>query len=138
MFDVIFNPKIIDKAEKEKQILDFLITLIAQRIFQKYQIEIQLEHTKLMNNFKYKGKQVKIQRVRIKTGPKIEEILEDNKNRIKNMHDSEDLSKRISNQVNEKGQLPQWNFYIYSKKFIEAYIINYWLFLRIINYYISY
>lgn len=115
VFDVIFNPGIIEKAEKQKQVLDFIVTLIAQRIYQKHEIEIQLEHNKLMNNIKYKGKQVKLQRVRVKTGPKIEEILETNSNRMKNLSENEDASKRISNQVNEKGQIPKWNFFIYRK-----------------------
>ncbi len=105
-----------EKANKEKQILEFLLTLIAQRMFQKHNVELQLEHNKLMNNIKYKGKQVRIQRVRIKTGPKIEEILEQNNEKLKNINqDNEDKSKRVSNQVNERGQIPEWNFFIYRK-----------------------
>jgi len=68
-----------------------------------------------MNNIKYKGKQVRIQRVRVKTGPKIEEILEGNQNKMKNLSESEEISRKISNQVNERGQIPLWNFFIYRK-----------------------
>lgn len=68
---------------------------------------------KLMNHFTYKGKQVRVQRVRVKKGPKIEEIL-DNDRRV-NLLENETKVKNISNEVNQKGQIPDWNFYIFRK-----------------------
>lgn len=116
MYDAVFNPKIIEKCDKEQAITEFLITLVSQRLNQKHEIEVMMEHTKLMKNFKYKGKQVRMQRVRAKKGPKIEEILEENKNRMQSLNnENEKISKNISNKVNEQGQVPDWNFFIYRK-----------------------
>ena len=64
-----------------------------------------------MKNLKYKGKFIRPQRVRVRKGPKIEELLEKSNN-TPNFTNAKEMNKII----NEKGKTPNWNFVILKNK----------------------
>lgn len=113
VYDVIISTKMIEKCDKETLVFSFIYTLICNRIMEKFKHQLS-EKFKKLKNLKYKGKTIRTQRVRVRKGPKIEEVL-DNSNIIKesNLKLSQD-----SCQINrEQAKSPEWNFFILKKYF---------------------
>ena len=81
VYDVIISTKMIEKCDKETLVFSFIYTLICNRIMEKFKHQLS-EKFKKLKNLKYKGKTIRTQRVRVRKGPKIEEVL-DNSNIIK-------------------------------------------------------
>jgi hypothetical protein len=108
VYDVIFNTTVVAKAENDPYVFSLMIQLTFERIKQKYSHELSMNFTK-MKNMKYKGKTTKPQRVRVRTGPKIEEVIKDDN--VNNLL-SRDYSKNVSNEVNEKGKTPNWTLLV--------------------------
>jgi hypothetical protein len=106
VYDVIFNTSVVSKAENDPYVFGLMVQLTLERIKQKYSHELSLNFVK-MKNMKYKGKTTKPQRVRVRTGPKIEEVFKEPE-----VNFQRDISKDISNEVNEKGKIPNWNILI--------------------------
>ena len=84
-----------------------MIQFTLERIKQRFNHVLSLNYIKL-KNLKYKGKTVRYQRVRVRTGPKIEEIIKDPE--IKSINEKN--IKEINHEVNERGKSPNWNFII--------------------------
>jgi hypothetical protein len=113
VYDVIIAKKMIDKCDKEPLVLGFVYQLICNRIKEKYNHQIS-ENYKRLKNVKYKGNKVKDQRIRVRKGPKIEEVIESSNNSNKgnaNVKISEDANQSI----NEHAKSPEWNFFILKK-----------------------
>jgi hypothetical protein len=108
VYDVIFNPSVVTKAENDLMMLQFMMQLVSERIKQKYNQEISEEFVKL-KNLKYKGKTMRLQRIRYRPGPKIEEVIKPDTNENLGAINN---SKEISKIVNEKGKTPLWNIFI--------------------------
>lgn len=113
VYDVIFNPSVLVKAEKDAQIFQFMIQLIFNRIKQRFDMDLSLNFIR-MKNMKYKGKTIRSQRVKVRIGPKIEEIIpKEEKMNYQNNISAKDVSKE-SNEG--KGRTPNWNFVILKQK----------------------
>jgi len=71
-----------------------------------------------MKNFNYKGKNIRPQRVKVRQGPKIEEVLktENGTNKDSDFLNNRNMAKEINKQINENAKTPNWNFLILSKK----------------------
>jgi len=67
-----------------------------------------------MKNFSYKGKNIRPQRVKVRKGPKIEEVLtaDSGTNRDSDFLNNRNLAKEINKQINENSKTPNWNFLI--------------------------
>lgn len=74
-----------------------------------------------MKNFNYKGKQIRPQRIKVKQGPKIEEVLktENGTNKDSDFLNNRNMAKEINKQINENAKTPNWNFLIISKDLIQ-------------------
>jgi hypothetical protein len=114
VYDIIINPNVMKKADTDPMLFQFLFQLITSRIQQRFNHEISQEFVKL-KNMKYKGKQVRPQRVRVKAGPKIEEVI-NKKDSAFSMGNNTINPKEINKEINEKGKTPNWNFLIFKNK----------------------
>jgi len=67
-----------------------------------------------MKNFSYKGKNIRPQRVKVRQGPKIEEVLKQNSglNQDSDFLNNRNLAREINKQINENSKTPSWNFLI--------------------------
>jgi hypothetical protein len=110
VYDVIFNTNVVNKAEGDAYVFAMMVQLTFERIKQKYSHELAVNFVR-MKNMKYKGKTTRPQRVRVRTGPKIEEIIRENDNESFN-NANQNISQNVSNVVNEKGRTPNWNILI--------------------------
>jgi hypothetical protein len=110
VYDVIFNPNIVKKAEDDPMVLEFVMQVLSERVKQKYNQELSQEFVKL-KKLKYKGKAIRSQRIRYRKGPKIEEVIKPELDTVKE-HGINLNSKEISKEVNQKGKTPTWNLII--------------------------
>jgi hypothetical protein len=104
VYDVIFNTTVVVKAESDPYVFGLMVQLTLERIKQKNKHELSMNFVK-MKNMKYKGKTTRPQRVRVRTGPKIEEV-------FKEPSPQNYISKNISNEINKKGKAPIWDIFI--------------------------
>lgn len=111
VYDVIFNTNVVKKAEKEAIVFQFMVQLICERIKQRFNHEVSTNFVK-MKNLVYKGKYVRQQRVRVRTGPKIEEVLNPKTVNQTMPSDIGVNSREINKMVNEKGKTPNWSLII--------------------------
>ena len=118
VYDVIISNRMTEKCEKEPLVLTFVYQLICNRIMEKYKHQLNDKFKKL-KKVKYKGKVIRTQRIRVRKGPKIEEVLEDTNSPNKNKDANIKLSTEANQIVNEHAKSPEWNFFILIK-----YIIN--------------
>jgi hypothetical protein len=83
-----------------------------------------------MKNFNYKGKNIRPQRIKVKQGPKIEEVFINEKgtNKDSDFLNNRNMAKEINKQINENAKTPNWNFLIIAKN-----KINIEAFKKIIN-----
>lgn len=74
-----------------------------------------------MKNFNYKGKNIRPQRVKVRKGPKIEEVLKDDQGttRDSDFLNNRNLAKEINKQINENAQTPNWNFLIIRNETVD-------------------
>jgi len=110
VYDVIFHPTIIKKAEEDPMVLQFVMQVVTERIKQKFNQQLSPEFV-IMKKLKYKGKAVRSQRIRYRKGPKIEEVIKPDFDSSKESTVNLD-SKEINKAVNQKGKTPIWNFLI--------------------------
>jgi hypothetical protein len=122
VYDVIFNPSVLNKTENDPASWQLIFNIISERIRQRFNHNINQNFVKL-KNMKYKGKHVKPQRVRVRKGPKIEEVL---KQEEKFGPDIKEIDKSIQN----KGKTPNWNLLILKNyessnfNFIKKLVLN--------------
>lgn len=91
--------------------------MICNRINERFKHQLS-ENYKRMKNLKYKGKAVRTQRIRVRRGPKIEEVM-DGSNNNKNPNSAK-ISKDANQVVNESAKSPEWNFFILKKSTSES------------------
>jgi hypothetical protein len=118
VYDVIFNPNVVKKAENDMMVLQFMVQLVCERVKQRFNQTLSVNNFMKLKNLKYKGKTMRQQRIRVRKGPKIEEIInhnEDNSEKINMIN-----SKQIDKEVNEKGKTPIWNLLILKDKNLTA------------------
>jgi hypothetical protein len=74
-----------------------------------------------MKNFNYKGKNIRPQRIKVKQGPKIEEVFknENGTNKDSDFLNNRNMAKEINKQINENAKTPNWNFLIIAKNKIN-------------------
>ena len=103
-----------EQAEKDPALFQFVVSIVIDRIFQRFKEELSSNFVK-MKNFSYKGKNIRAQRVKVKKGPKIEEVLKDELGESQKDNDflnNRNYAKEINKQVNENAKTPNWNFMI--------------------------
>lgn len=74
VYDVIFNPKVTDQGMKDPEVMKFALTVVCERIMQRFNHRIDFSQFRIMKNIKYKGKSVRSQMVRI-VKKHIEEVI---------------------------------------------------------------
>lgn len=72
VYDFIFNPKSIQKAQKDPQFRQLMVELSFNYVEQKYKHKLNPQFT--LPKLSYKGATVQWQRIKAKKGPKIEEV----------------------------------------------------------------
>jgi hypothetical protein len=115
VYDVIFNTNVTQKADNDPYVFGLMIQLTFERIKQKYSHELSSNFVK-MKNMKYKGKTTRPQRVRVRTGPKIEEIIKEPTDNFSNKN----ISRDVSNEVNEKGKTPNWGLLVLKSSNVDS------------------
>jgi hypothetical protein len=133
VYDVIFNTSIVKKTEDDPMAFQFMYEVVKERIRQRFNHELSQSFIKL-KNLKYKGKVIRQQRVRVRLGPKIEEVIGDDKNGsgLFNQNQQQNLNaKEMSKIVNEKGKTPNWNLIVLKEK--EISIENYGMIIENID-----
>jgi hypothetical protein len=119
VYDVIFNTNVLKKTESDPMAFQFMFEVVRERIRQRFNHELSQSFVKL-KNLKYKGKHVRPQRVRVRVGPKIEEVIkEDNSQNIHLNSTNNPSAKEMSKIVNEKGKTPNWNLIVLKEKEIS-------------------
>jgi hypothetical protein len=118
VYDAIFNPGVLKKTEVEPMVLNFLVSILAGRIKERFKKNINSDKFVRLKNLKYKGKSVRSQRIRARkvkideiinnTNEKDEKKLNDNNDR----HINNNIANEINKEVNEKGKTPNWNLLI--------------------------
>ena len=118
VYDAIFNPGVLKKTEVEPMVLNFLVSILAGRIKERFKKNINTDKFVRLKNLKYKGKSVRSQRIRARkvkideiinnTNEKDEKKLNDNNDR----HINNNIANEINKEVNEKGKTPNWNILI--------------------------
>ena len=118
VYDAIFNPGVLKKTEVEPMVLNFLVSILAGRIKERFKKNINTDKFVRLKNLKYKGKSVRSQRIRARkvkideiinnTNEKDEKKLNDNNDR----HINNNIANEINKEVNEKGKTPNWNLLI--------------------------
>ena len=118
VYDAIFNPGVLKKTEVEPMILNFLVSILAGRIKERFKKNINSDKFVRLKNLKYKGKSVRSQRIRARK-VKIDEIInntnekDDKKlNNNNNGQINNNIANEINKEVNEKGKTPNWNILI--------------------------
>ena len=124
VYDIIMNPSTLKKTENQPMIMSFILTLIANRLKERFKKVILIDKYVRLKNLKYKGKTVRSQRIRARK-VKIDEIINDSNEKDKklkeksgeeNMNSSTNIANEINKEVNEKGKTPNWNFIIIKAK----------------------
>jgi hypothetical protein len=119
VYDVIFNTDIAKKTEEDPMAFQFMYEVVKERIRQRFNHELSQSFIKL-KNLKYKGKAIRQQRVRVRLGPKIEEVIGDKQSESGLFNQQQNINaKEISKIVNEKGKTPNWNMIILKEKEIS-------------------
>ena len=120
VYDIIMNPTTLQKTENQPMIMGFILSLIANRLKERFKKVIIIDKYVRLKNLKYKGKTVRSQRIRARK-VKIDEIINDSnekdkklkeKNEGENMNTNANIANEINKEVNEKGKTPNWNFII--------------------------
>ena len=120
VYDIIMNPTTLQKTENQPMIMGFILSLIANRLKERFKKVIIIDKYVRLKNLKYKGKTVRSQRIRARK-VKIDEIINDSnekdkklkeKNEEENMNTNANIANEINKEVNEKGKTPNWNFII--------------------------
>ena len=118
VYDAIFNPGVLKKPEVEPMVLNFLVSILAGRIKERFKKNINSDKFVRLKNLKYKGKSVRSQRIRARK-VKIDEIInntnekDDKKlNNNNNGQINNNIANEINKEVNEKGKTPNWNILI--------------------------
>ena len=139
VYDIIMNPTTLQKTENQPMVLGFILSLIANRLKERFKKVILIDKYVRLKNLKYKGKTVRSQRIRARK-VKIDEIINDTnekdkklkeKNEENNMNANANIANEINKEINEKGKTPNWNFIIIKAK--ETSDINGALFKEIEN-----
>ena len=141
VYDIIMNPTTLQNTEKEPLLMGFILSLIANRLKERFKKVIIIDKYVRLKNLKYKGKTVRSQRIRARK-VKIDEIINDSNEKDKklkeksgeeniNINSKNNLANEINKEVNEKGKTPNWNFIIIKAK--ETSDINGALFKEIEN-----
>ncbi len=109
VYDAIFNDKVTDQAIKDTELMKFILTLILERILQRFNHKLDFNKLKPMRNLKYKGKAVRSQMIKI-VEKKVEEVI--------NKHDNLILNNKENGSVQEiiQEQVPLWNLFISKEK----------------------
>jgi len=123
VYDIIMNPNTLQKTENQPMIMSFILSLIANRLKERFKKVILVDKYVRLKNLKYKGKTVRSQRIRARK-VKIDEIINDSNEKDKKLkekkHEEENMNTNIANEinkeVNEKGKTPNWNFIIIKAK----------------------
>ena len=122
VYDIIMNPTTLKKTENEPLVMGFILSLIANRLKERFKKVILIDKYVRLKNLKYKGKTVRSQRIRARK-VKIDEIINDSNEKdkkIKEKNENENINANIANEinkeVNEKGKTPNWNFIIIKVK----------------------
>jgi len=113
VYDAIFNPRVLEQSNKDPTLFQFVVSIVIDRIFQRFKHELSNNFTR-MKNFTYKGKNVRPQRVKVRKGPKIEEVFknESGTNRDSDFLNNRNMAREINKQINENSKTPNWNFLI--------------------------
>ena len=139
VYDIIMNPSTLQKTENQPMVMGFILSLIANRLKERFKKVILIDKYVRLKNLKYKGKTVRSQRIRARK-VKIDEIINDTnekdkklkeKNEENNMNANANIANEINKEINEKGKTPNWNFIIIKAK--ETSDINGALFKEIEN-----
>ena len=139
VYDIIMNPTTLQKTESQPMVMGFILSLIANRLKERFKKVIIIDKYVRLKNLKYKGKTVRSQRIRARK-VKIDEIINDTnekdkklkeKNEEENMNAQANIANEINKEINEKGKTPNWNFIIIKAK--ETSDINGALFKEIEN-----
>ena len=123
VYDIIMNPNTLQKTENQPMIMSFILSLIANRLKERFKKVILIDKYVRLKNLKYKGKTVRSQRIRARK-VKIDEIINDSNEKDKKLkekkNEEENINANIANEinkeVNEKGKTPNWNFIILKAK----------------------
>ena len=124
VYDIIMNPQTLKKTENEPLVMGFILSLIANRLKERFKKVIIIDKYVRLKNLKYKGKTVRSQRIRARR-VKIDEIINDSNEKDKklsekngegNIHANANIANEINKEVNEKGKTPNWNFIIIKAK----------------------
>ena len=123
VYDIIMNPNTLQKTENQPMIMSFILSLIANRLKERFKKVILIDKYVRLKNLKYKGKTVRSQRIRARK-VKIDEIINDSNEKDKKLkekkNEEENMNANIANEinkeVNEKGKTPNWNFIIIKAK----------------------
>ena len=123
VYDIIMNPNTLQKTENQPMIMSFILSLIANRLKERFKKVILVDKYVRLKNLKYKGKTVRSQRIRARK-VKIDEIINDSNEKEKKLkekkNEEENMNANIANEinkeVNEKGKTPNWNFIIIKAK----------------------
>ena len=126
VYDIIMNPTTLQNTEKEPLLMGFILSLIANRLKERFKKVIIIDKYVRLKNLKYKGKTVRSQRIRARK-VKIDEIINDSNEKDKklkeksgeenmNINANSNIANEINKEVNEKGKTPNWNFIIIKAK----------------------
>ena len=126
VYDIIMNPTTLQNTEKEPLLMGFILSLIANRLKERFKKVIIIDKYVRLKNLKYKGKTVRSQRIRARK-VKIDEIINDSNEKDQNLKEksgeenmninaSNNIANEINKEVNEKGKTPNWNFIIIKAK----------------------
>ena len=122
VYDIIMNPNTLQKTENQPMIMSFILTLIANRLKERFKKVIIVDKYVRLKNLKYKGKTVRSQRIRARK-VKIDEIINDSNEKDKKLKEKKgeeninaNIANEINKEVNEKGKTPNWNFIIIKAK----------------------
>ena len=139
VYDIIMNPETLKKTENQPLVMSFILSLIANRLKERFKKVILIDKYVRLKNLKYKGKTVRSKRIRARK-VKIDEIINDSNEKDKklrektgeeNINANSNIANEINKEVNEKGKTPNWNFIIIKAK--ETSDINGALFKEIEN-----
>jgi len=119
VYDIIMNPTTLKKTENQPMIMGFILSLIANRLKERFKKVIIIDKYVRLKNLKYKGKTVRSQRIRARK-VKIDEIINDSNEKDQklkekneeNMNTNANIANEINKEINEKGKTPNWNFII--------------------------
>lgn len=108
VYDVIFNTKVTDQAMKDPELMRFILTLICERVNQRFNHKLDINQFKYMKKFKYKGKSVRSQMIKI-VSKKVEEVINRPNQELLQI-DSGISNSSIAPQI-IKEQIPDWSIF---------------------------